>query len=190
MKKIKMLLAIVFVAFITFGMMSSADALLITPATTPQWSGTSPVNPQAADIPGLVGYSGTLTELYKQDVDGGESGPFASSYSTEFFNTPTDPEDATITYMSGPSITGDPLYLLVKDGNHDPIWYIFDLSSWNGTETIYLEDFWAPTTTSAGNGSISHVALYGPTSIPEPFTLILLGIGLVGIAGIRRRMER
>jgi hypothetical protein len=116
-------------------------------------------------------------------------GSFASSYETAFFNTDTDPEDATITYVSGPSMTGDPLYLLVKDGNHDPIWYIFDLNSvspptpsvsWNGTETLQIQDFWP------NGGAISHVSIYGSATVPEPTTLMFLGLGLIGLAGVRR----
>jgi len=166
-----------------FGMASAAVALPITTATTPQWSGSVPHNPDAGDIATIVEYEGTLEDLYKQDVGGPESGSFAASYDTAFSNTPTDPEDATITYQSGEEyITGDPLYLLVKDGNHDPIWYIFDITDWNGTEPILIEDFWVD------GGAISHVSIYGPTAVPEPGTLLLFGFGLLGVAGIRRRL--
>jgi hypothetical protein len=39
-----------------------------------------------------------------------------------------------------------------------------------------------------GNG-ISHMSFFGDTSVlvPEPLTLILLGIGLLGVAGLRRK---
>ena len=74
------------------------------------------------------------TLAYKQDVGGPEGGPFAASYSTSFFNTPSDPADATISYISGPKITAEDIYLLVKDGNHDPTGYLFDISGmeWRG----------------------------------------------------------
>ena len=50
--------------------------------------------------------------------------------STAFFNSVSDPEDATISYISGPKITAKEIYLLVKDGNHTP--FAFSLTSQNG----------------------------------------------------------
>lgn len=197
MREIKTATTIFCVVFVVFGVISSASALTITPATgvldVSRWEGCDPGNPDAADIPGIVGYSDTLYELYKQDVPKeGETvlppdeGSFAAYYKTTFYNTPTDPKDATIEYvgaMDDPVISGDPLYLLVKDGSQDPCWYIFDLVvlAWNGTDTIDLQDFWPE------NGAISHVSIYG-TRVPEPLTFLLLGMGLIGLAGIRKKL--
>lgn len=134
-------------------------------------------------------------ELYKADVPKEtddpviESGPFATSYDTVFDNEPTDPEDATITWVVGSDWVTDPWYLLVKDGKQEPAWYLFDLSGWNGQETLSVTDFWT------GQGGISHVTIYGSpgTPIPEPASLavwsalgVIFGIGLYR----RRRGQR
>lgn len=205
-------ITIIVVSFIfMLGIMSSAsaDTVEITPLTQVQWSGTNDPsgNPNASDIATIVGYIGTLEKLYKQNVGGSEEGPYASSYETNFFNTPTDPENATITYISGPYISGSPLYLLVKDGEGrviNPWWYVFDLLdlrnvnvggsvvanySWNGTDTIELIGFWTGTG-PAGAGAISHVSIYGSDhQVPEPGILILLGIGMTA-AGVASRWIR
>ena len=82
-------------------------------------------------------------------------------------------------------------YLYVKDGNNDPNWYIFEISRWNGTDSIELSGFWP----EGVNGSISHVAIFGaePTDkglippVPIPAAAWLFGSGLIGLVGIGRR---
>ena len=128
------------------------------------------------------------TLAYKKDVGGSEEGPFASSYSTAFFNSPSDPEDATISFVSGAKITAQEIYLLVKDGNHAPYAYFFNISSWDGAASIVLNDFWV------GKGAISHVSIYKRGTATPPVsnvpdggaTLVLLGLGLCGLVAARR----
>jgi hypothetical protein len=138
---------------------------------------------------------GGLSLLYKQDVGGGETGPLSGSYETTFANTPTDPEDALIEYIGGniPDMTEN-VWLLVKDGNQTPGRYAYDLDAlgWNGTDDLDLQDFWT------GSGAISHVAIYGgstivpppttvpPPNLPEPSSLLLLGLGLLDLRLTRR----
>ena len=109
-----------------------AGALTITPDSFEILTGDKDENSQSvidgiladfflADCPEcLVG------EVYKQDVpEEGEdlpddTGTYADSYVTEFFNDPDDPEDATITWEGPLSINSLCTYLLVKDGRQDP----------------------------------------------------------------------
>jgi hypothetical protein len=122
--------------------------------------------------------------LYKDNVGGSEEGAFASYYTTVYSNDPLDPKDALITWDGGDFITGG--YLLVKDGNQSPAWYLFDIGSWDGQETLQLNDFWP------NQGAISHVSIYdgGMNPVPEPSTMLLFGTGIACLLGYARRKRQ
>lgn len=159
-------------------------ALSLTPADA-DWTTNQTSACNAACVSSLTGISG-LTQLYKDEVGGGEAGTLAGSYTTLYFNTSTDPKDFTITYNGGASASCPECILLVKDGNQTPAQYLFNLGDgspflWNGTDQIVGTNFWP------ARGAISHVALFGkPTSVPEPTSLLLLGSGLLGLGLLKR----
>jgi hypothetical protein len=166
----------------------------ITPSTLPQWSNSDPVNPDVDDIKIIISKPELpLFEFYKADFGDPdpESGPLKGIIETTFsqfegedeVGNPIDPSGATINFIPPTSDYSFDFirYLLVKDGNAVPRWYLFQLDAlgWDGSEQIILEDFW-----SSGIGSISHVALYG---VPIPAAIWLLGGGLIGLVALRRR---
>lgn len=170
-----------------------ADTVTITPATTEQWSGDQNSNDEIlSEIARVIGYQ--PSSLYKFD-GASESGSFVSSYDTVFSNSDDDPSNATIKYVMGqPSLAAGDLYLIVKDGNQTPAWYLFNLRNllgvsvegetrtnynWNGQDTLSLQGFWPE------QGAISHIEIVG-RPVPEPGTLMLLGLGLLA-AGLTAR---
>jgi hypothetical protein len=191
------------------GVVSQAHALNLTPASLPAWYSTSLSNLTQSEVEGIVGVA-PLGLVYKQDFGGLESGNGAGYYTTSFVtdatNSPLDPLDAsgaTITW-DGPvmKISCGSCFLVVKDGNHDasnpPPYpqYIFNISGWNGTDTINLSGFWP------GPGAISNIAIWniaeeggggGGTITPVPeadtYAMLLAGLGLVGFAA-RRKLRK
>ncbi len=111
---------------------------------------------------------------------GEEEGPWADDYSTTY----SGGEDLTGLWIEndGNGSMSGALWLVVKDGRaHDPAWYIFDISGWGGVMGIHIDGLYA------FGGSISNVQIFGPeSSVPEPGTLLLFGIGLLGIGACRR----
>jgi hypothetical protein len=179
------------------GLAGTAGATIVltpsTPGVIPGTSSMGPSNCEPGCVTTIFGVSG-LSLLYKSDFltfgFGIDSGSYAQSYNTSFSDTIFNPSDALITYEGGADIDCPSCFLAVKDGNQNPGYYFYNLSAWNGRESLSLQNFWP------GNGSISHVAIWGrpttttpPTTVPEPSTLALFGLGLLAV-GLARRRKR
>lgn len=192
MKKVFLTLAAA--AVLMAGSAAPAQAALITPDSgvlnDTRWEGNETGQAGIDAIIGLIMAPDGSVELYKYNVGGVEEGLLTGSY------TPAMTVDGgTISYIGG-AFVGPVAYLLVKDGNNEPAWYLFNLTDifgWNGQDTLELSGFWP------GQGAISHVTLYGTEgegedgggggsggTIPEPATLVLFGAALA-VAGARLR---
>lgn len=177
------------------GMASQAHALTLSPVMA-NWTSTTTSNLGQTAVEAIVGVS-PLGLVYKQNEGGSESGNGMGYYTTTFtYESIGDASGATITYDGPLKISCPDCFLIVKDGNHTPAQYIFDISTWNGTDTIALSGFWA----NPAQGAISNIAIWnnanaggagaagGGSLVPEAdtYAMLLAGLGLVGFAARRK----
>lgn len=70
-------------------------------------------------------------------------------------------------------------------GNNPDMWFVYSLNS------LVSSGDWEFVNVFNKGGGLSHIQLYGssPASVPEPGTLALLGLGLLGVGFARRRKQ-
>jgi hypothetical protein len=174
-------------AVVLLGVGSTAHALSVSPANF-DWTTTINSNLNSTQIGTITGFTG-LSLLYKSEFGGGEDGSLQSSYNTTF-SSPGGMDDGpsafTVSYVSGSFASCPTCIFVVKDGNHNPAQYLFNLGNWNGQEQINGSGFWLN-----GGGAISNVAVWGTgSSVPVPGTSLLFGVGMALFAGWHRKYSR
>lgn len=188
------------VAASVLGLAINASAILVTPGDAVAFGDEGPDQGAVLAAIGewLAGHGITCIDVnnqaYKKEVDGGaEFGSFAGNYSTTFSNTPQDPSDALIVWDGGEFIYSDCMYLWVKDGNTSPIWYLIDLAAkgWDGKDDLNIKGFWL--NREGTEGRISNIGIFSgtPKDVPDGgVTAMLLGLGLLGLGGMKRAIRK
>jgi hypothetical protein len=180
----------------TFMMASAAShALLLEPGNA-DFDGNDgaggPYGPSTCEVDCIndlfgTSFIGNDNLLYKVEYDGGaEEGSFTGSYNMSWSLDDGEPSGGTLSWVADTAyIECGECYVAVKDGNNDPRYYFYDISTlWDGQEDLVFSNFW-----SNGPGAISHISIWGVSAVevPEPGTLGLLGLGLLGLAYSRKR---
>lgn len=92
--------------------------------------------------------------------------------------------DYTVDFFDGPSngVTSITYRVDLASGTWASDAFVLDTNVQGRHAAAHV---WLPT---GGEGSTWYVT-DGPTSVPEPATMLLLGLGLIGVAGIRRKLS-
>lgn len=163
---------------------NSAQALTILAIGDPEYVGSIndgiPSNPAAE-----IGYIGTLIGLPIGQVD--------ISIGTETYNR----EDSTLAPLPAVNLflskdeSGSYSFTAANAGN---LYLLGKYDAGKAGSLVFLVNaamndvFELPATYNGHD--ISHLSAYSTKSVPEPTTLLLVGLGLVGVAGVRRKLRK
>ena len=175
-----------------------AEMLATVPAWSLPFSFTAPIdsivaydtgNPSEANEKGyLADYLGLtvpqVEELYVFDKWEAPTYPWGQKDLADGFN-PGFSWDYAIVKVDGPN---DYWYLFMDDNSSLQLSGGDDILTTPAQGTVLIPGTVAASLSfNGGNYGISHVTWFRTSEVPEPTTLLLLGLGLLGIAGIRRK---